>query len=180
MAGSLSAAGAGPAAGGFATLFAGDSGITDPYSRQQEALRAESQGGAQGFVNAIYKAVTGKPRWSQAMVSEDIKVGQQVVDTPLGRYLVSTNNGKVSSELLMTEPPKDKQRYAVIGYTQKSDGTVTQYYAKVNDDRYEASAPITSTLNMPGKILVKDTYYFGKKPQGNAAVKRKGKRNLDD
>lgn len=165
---------------GFASIFEKDPAKTDPYSRQQLNLKAESQGGAEGFVNAIYKAVTGKPRWSQAMVSESIKEDQQVVDTPLGRYLVTKNNGKISSELLMTEPPQDKQRYAVIGYTQKSDGTVTQYFAKVNNDRYEASAPITSNLNMPGKILVKDTYYLGKKPQGNAAVKRKGKRNLDD
>lgn len=166
----------------YAAVFKDDKDTLDPYGRQINALKGESKGGVNTFLDAVYKSVTGKARWSQAMKVEPVGANTKVIDTALGRYMVSTDGdgNPTKATLLMTEPPQDKQRYAIVGYTQERDGTVTQHYAKINEDRYESSAPILPTLSMPGKILVQDKIYLGKKPQGNAVVKRKGKRNLDD
>lgn len=119
-----------------------------PGQAQLAGLKAESNP-LQTLVGSIYKMVTGSELYKTKLAVTEMGTGDNVIDTKVGRYLVSGDK----AILLSTEPIQDEPRYAVVGYSLGDDGQQIKYIARRPDERFVGPQKIGS-FTLPGKKVV--------------------------
>lgn len=121
-------------------------------------MRAAAGSSTERLMDGIFTFLTGRPYFQTPMKLKEVPAGQEVMDTPLGRYLITSQGPK----LLMMEPPNEKKRFAIAGYTQDESGKVTQYYAPITQDRFARPTDLGG-IQVQGKPVVKDGKWVSKK-----------------